>query len=82
MKVVVYHGQKKYTVANIAIPNLQKFNELFNEEGNTEMTLNDLQLCNFSITSTRGAFSDDEVENEELVREIEEGINWRQETVN
>lgn len=83
MKVVLYRGQKKFTVDNVAIPNVNELASLFDENTNDELTVQDFQLYNFRITSTRGMvdeFSD--VDDESLLKEVEEGINWQQETVN
>ena len=83
MKVIIYQEQQKITVKNISIPNIDKLAKLLDESQSTEMEMKDLQLYNFRITSTRGLMrDDDDVENEDLEKEIEEGINWKQETVN
>ena len=83
MKVVVYQGQSKITVDNVSIPNRSQLDELIKHQKEHDMTLNDLQLYGFQITSTRGALYEESViEDEDIEKEIEEGINWRTETVN
>lgn len=83
MKVVLYKGQKKFTVDNVAIPNVNQLSSLFDENISDEVTVQDLQLYNFRITSTRGIVDEfEEVDDENVLREVEEGINWQQETVN
>lgn len=85
MKVIIYSGQNKFTVDNISIPNVHTAADLLRKQSN-EYTVSaaDLEYYNFQITATRGAvFEDvDFVMNEELEREIEEGINWKLESVN
>jgi hypothetical protein len=84
MKVVVYQGQKKFTIDNISIPDTNQLKKLMEQKSKTFNSIDDMQLYNFRITSTRGALYDEweEIEDEELEKEIEEGINWHQETVN
>lgn len=83
MKVVVYQGQTKITVDNVSIPNKNQLDELIKYHQEHDMSLKDLQLYGFQITSTRGAlYEESGIEDEDLEKEIEEGINWRLETVN
>lgn len=83
MKVIVYQEQQKITVKNISIPNIDKFTEMVQKNQDSDMNLKDLQLYDFRITSTRGMISENsELEDEELEKEVEEGINWHLETVN
>ena len=82
MKVVVYQGQKKITVNNIVIPRIENFMEEVDDKEYMEINKADLQLYNFRITSTRAATFEEDVLNTEIEREIEEGVNWQQETVN
>lgn len=83
MKFIVYKEQKKITVDNVSIPDIGVLNMLLDEASKQEMSMDDLKLYNFRITATKGLISiKEEKENEELEKEIEEGINWYQETVN
>jgi hypothetical protein len=85
MKVIIYNGQKKFTVDNISIPNARTAADLLRHQRD-EFTVSedDLQRYNFRITSTRSIAYEDEdfVINEDLEREIEEGIHWKLESVN
>ena len=54
MKVVFYKGQTKFTVTNISIPNIQQFNDLISDSNQNNLTIEDLYLYDFRITSTRG----------------------------
>lgn len=83
MKFVIYNGQHKFTIDNASIPDLQKFVPELEEI--PDMQKINFDLYNFHITSTRGAMADEEeglLYTEELQREIDEGIHWRQETIN
>lgn len=88
MKVIIYNGQNKFTVDNISIPNDLPLAHLLrtqhNEYNEYTVSANDLHQYNFQITSTRGAIIEDEglIMNEELEKEVEEGINWKFESVN
>lgn len=88
MKVVIYSGQNKFTVDNISIPDISRAKDALRTENEYTVSAADLQYYNFRITSTRGALAEDEdfimmhEINEELEREIEEGINWKKESVN
>ncbi len=88
MKFVVYNQEKKFTIGNVVVPENQELNEIMKKVMNEkERSRNDdTQLCNFRITSTRGyLFDADEYHesmNDEIEKEIEEGISWEQETVN
>lgn len=84
MKVVIYNGQNKFTVDNISIPNAYAAKDLLKADEEYTVSASDLQYYNFRITSTRGAIAEDEelILNEELEREVEEGINWKMESVN
>lgn len=84
MKVIYYQEQKKITVKNVSISDVDQLQSILHEqEPDTEMDLKDLQLYNFKITSTRAFLSDEpNIQDETLEKEIEEGINWHQETVN
>jgi hypothetical protein len=82
MKVIVYQDQKKITVNNIVIPRIDDLMQDLDEKEYMEINKVDLQLYNFRITSTRAATSEEEILNDEIEREIEEGDNWQQETVN
>lgn len=82
MKVIVYQDQKKITVNNIVIPHIESLMDEVDTKEYMEINKVDLQLYNFRITSTRAATTEEEILNEELEREIEEGVNWQQETVN
>ena len=83
MKVVFYQGQKKYTIDNVVIPDTNKLSQLLQEEKRGELNLQDLKLWDLRIISTRAALQGEEsIDDEELEREVEEGINWTQETVN
>lgn len=83
MKVVFYKGESKFTIANVSIPNIQQLHDLLDESEINSLSIDDLRYYNFRITSTRGLMEDERnVEDEELAREIEEGINMTLETVN
>ncbi len=86
MKVIVYQEQKKFTVNNVSIPNireLSKIAKMIQEEKLSDLTLSDLRLHKFAITSTRGMMDEsEEVNDEALEKEIEEGIRWNSETLN
>lgn len=87
MKFVIYNGQQKYTVDNVSIPDMQKVLPSLLEgtdEEEMDIDVSNFDLYNFNITSTRAAMFEEEglIQNEELQREIDEGINWRQETIN
>lgn len=83
MKVIIYQEQQKITVKNISIPNTENLAKALQDSRSSNMDLKDLQMYNLQITSTRGMIRDDiDIEDEELEKEIEEGINWKQETVN
>jgi hypothetical protein len=83
MKVIVYQKQKKYTVNNVSIPDIGELKDVLQNDELSQMSLKDLQLYNFRITSTRGmAFEEENIQDEDVEREIEEGIIWRQETIN
>lgn len=83
MKFVIYKGLKKITVDNAIVPDMNSFSKLIDDSPESEFSLSDLQLYNIRITSTRGLLLEElEIDNEEIEREIEEGIFWRQETVN
>jgi predicted transcriptional regulator len=86
MKVIIYNGQKKFTVDNISIPHKMSVAELLKNGKEYTVSASDLKQYNFQITSTRGAIAEVEDEdfimNEELEREVEEGINWKLESVN
>lgn len=85
MKVVIYSGQKKFTVNNVSIPNAHAAWELARAQ-NQAYTVSEEELTyyNFEITSTRGVVFEDEdvLINEDIEREIEEGIHWKMESVN
>lgn len=85
MKVIIYKGQSKFTVDNISIPNVHSPADLLRKQ-HKEYTVSadDLENYNFQITSTRGVVFDDETMalNEDIEREIEEGIYWKMESVN
>ena len=83
MKFIIYKGQKKFTVDNVIVHDQDSLQELMSGEGTREMSLNDLELYSLRITATRGlVYEAEEIVNEELVKEIDEGINWQQVTVN
>jgi hypothetical protein len=83
MKVIVYQEAKKFTVNNISIPDIDKFKKMVQDGELSDMSLKDLQLYDFRITSTRGMLDDGElIHDEALEKEVEEGISWRNETVN
>jgi hypothetical protein len=89
MKVIIYNGQNKFTVDNISIPNNIRLAELLKSRAKEyTIPVSELQEYNFKITSTRGAVADAEsndediIMNEELEREVEEGIFWKMESVN
>ncbi len=82
MKVIIYQDQKKITVNNIVIPRIENFMKNVNNKEYMEINKADLQLYNFRITSTRAATFEGDVFNDEIEKEIEEGVNWQQETVN
>ncbi len=85
MKVIIYKGQSKFTVDNISIPQVQSAADLLRKQHKEyKVSADDLENYNFQITSTRGIVFDDEnlALNEDLEREIEEGIYWKMESVN
>ena len=86
MKVIIYSGQNKFTVDNISIPSSMPIAELLKNRKEYTVSASDLKHYNFQITSTRGAIADAEDEdfimNEDIEREVEEGINWKLESVN
>ena len=86
MKVIIYNGQNKFTVDNISIPNRMSVAELLKNGKEYTVSASDLKHYNFQITSTRSAVAEaideDLVMNEDLEREVEEGINWKLESVN
>lgn len=85
MKVIIYNGDSKFTVDNISIPNAYSVADLLNKSQSEYKTLlSEIQQYNFQITSTRGAIEGDEEisMNEDIEREVEEGINWKRESVN
>lgn len=88
MKVIIYNGQNKFTVDNISVPHNLPLADLLKNKGEQIISAEDLQQYNFQITSTRGALADAEsndedfIMNEELEREVEEGIFWKRESVN
>ena len=82
MKFIIYKDQKKFTVDNVSIPDQSSLQDLINGEAAKEMTLNDLELYSVRITATRSIISDEETDNEKIQAEIDECINWYQETVN
>jgi len=83
MKLVFYKGQTKFTIANVCIPNIQKLSDLINDSDKNGLTFEDLHLYDLQITSTRGITDDEqEIFDPEIAKEIEEGIDWKQVTVN
>jgi hypothetical protein len=83
MKVILYQGQKKFTVDNVSFPNITMLQGFINQSDKSELGSYDLQLYSFRITATRGVLSDGAlIENEVIEREVEEGISWWQESVN
>jgi hypothetical protein len=84
MKVIIYSGQNKFTVDNISIPNSTSIAELLKNRQEYTVSAADLRNYNFQITSTRGAIAEDDdfIMSEDIEREIEEGINWKLESVN
>jgi hypothetical protein len=82
MKFVVYRGQKKITVDNAWVPDKSNFAQLLSD-ADDEIIIENLQLHQIRITSTRSVLFDEQfIESEELEKEIYDGINWSQETVN
>lgn len=82
MKFVIYRGQKKITIDNAVFPNVTNFEKLMDDYPMSNFRLADLQLYDVKITSTRGLLEDQEIVDEEIEKEVYEGINWTQETVN
>lgn len=83
MKFIIYRGQKKITIDNAMVPNFNSFESLMDDLNLSNFILADLQLYDVKITSTRGmVLEDEEIDNEEIEKEVSEGINWVQETVN
>ena len=79
MKVVVYKGQKKFTIDNVTIPDIQTLHPFLSQTEASEMTINDIKDCHFNIISTQGWLQEEEgiTYGDEY-----DGINWSQETVN
>ena len=89
MKVIIYNGLSKFTVDNISIPHNVNLAELLkNKSKEYAISARELETYNFKITSTRGAVADAEnndedfIMNEDIEREVEEGIFWKLESVN
>ena len=82
MKFVFYKDGSKYTVNNASVHDLGELRELLLEE-TREKFMSDFELHNLQITSTRGTIQDEaELDNQEIIKEVREGIGWFNETVN
>jgi len=84
MQFVVYRDQKKIVVRNVLVPNYDNLKKLVNDFKGKSLDVEDLQLYNVRITATKGMVDefDEEMKDDEVRREVREGIGWRQVTVN
>lgn len=83
MKFIIYNGQNKFTVDNVSIPDLQKFVPDIDQDITPEMQSLNFDLYNFRITATRSVIEEDDffIPNDDLQKEVDEGIHWQQETI-
>jgi len=83
MKFVIYNGQKKITIDNAWLPEEENFVRMMDDFQAVGLTMEDLRLYEMRITATRGMnLPFDSLNNLQIEKEIIEGINCRQETVN